>query len=347
VSRGRRTHLALGLLVALGSPAAAQSVEQFYKGRTVTLFVGTAPGGINDLSARLVARHLGRFIPGHPTIVVQTQPGAGGLVIANRMYSVAEKDGSILAKLERALPQLAIQGNPNARFDPIKFTWLGSLSSYAKDAYLMLVNATHPARTIADLQRPGISVSLGADNVASSNYIFALIARDVLGLNVNVVRGYTGAAPLMLAMQSGEIDGQMIGLSPVRTGQRDLWNRHALRPLMQFGRRERLPELADLPTGRELARDDAARALIEFAELPFFMALPFAAPPGIPPDRAEALKAAFMAMCRDPDFVAEAERLGFDVSPIDAAEVQNLIARSAATPHDVIERYNALGTAKN
>ena len=335
----------LGTLAALSTAdsAAAQSVEAFYKGRTVTLLVGTSPGGINDLSARLVARHLGRLIPGNPFIVVQTQPGAGGLVAANRLYRGVDRDGSVLAKLERAVPQLAIQGNRNASFDPTKFTWLGSLSSYANDAYMMLVNASHPAKNVADLHRPDTSVALGGDNAASSNLIFALIAREVLGLNVKLVRGYTGAAPMFYAMQAGELDGQMVGLSSVKTGQRDLWERHAFRPLMQFGRTTRLKELADLPTGRELTHDANALALIEFAELPFFMALPFAAPPDIPADRAAALQRAFMAMCRDPAFLEEAEKIGFDVSPIDAAEVQRLLARSAATSKDVIARYNALG----
>ena len=137
----------------------AQSVEQFYKGRTVTLIVGFAPGGINDISGRLVARHLGRFIPGQPTVVVQNLPGAGGLVTANRLFNVAENDGSVIAGLGRAVPQLAIQGHPNANFDPLKFTWLGSLSSYADDAYLMLVNAKHPAKSVADLGSPAIRSS--------------------------------------------------------------------------------------------------------------------------------------------------------------------------------------------
>jgi tripartite-type tricarboxylate transporter receptor subunit TctC len=207
----------------------------------------------------------------------------------------------------------------------------------------MLVNASHPAKTAADLHRPDIAVALGGDNAASSNLIFALIAREVLGLNVKLVRGYTGAAPMFYAMQAGELDGQMIGLSSVKTGQRDLWERHVFRPLLQFGRTTRLKELADLPTGRELTNDTNALALIAFAELPFFMALPFAAPPDIPADRAAALQTAFMAMCRDPAFLDEAEKIGFDVSPIDAAEVQRLLARSAATPRDVIERYSALG----
>ena len=330
---------------ALSMPhaAAAQSVESFYKGRTVTMLVGTSPGGINDISARLVARHLSRFSAGNPTIIVQNNPGGGGLVTANRLYFNSDKDGSVLAKLERAVPQLAIQGHPNAQFDPAKFTWLGSLSSYADDAYLMLVNAQHAAKTVADLKTPGIEVVLGADNAASSNLIFAVIAKEVLGLNVNVVRGYTGAAPLFLAMQRGELDGQMVGLSSVRTGQRDLWMRRAFRPLMAFGRTSRHPEFPDMPIGHELARDPAALSLIEFAELPFFMALPFAAPPDIPPDRARALQAAFMAMCADKGFIDEAEKLGIDMSPIDGGAISRLLTRTAATPKDVIARYNAIG----
>jgi tripartite-type tricarboxylate transporter receptor subunit TctC len=345
----KRTALLLlvcGLCVGLQATqhADAQSVEPFYRGRTITMLVGTSPGGINDISARLVARHLSRFLPGNPTIVVQNNPGGGGLVTANRLYVNSDKDGSVLAKLERAVPQLAIQGNSNAQFDPAKFTWLGSLSSYANDAYLMLVNANHPARTVADLKTT--RVVLGADNAASSNLIFAVIVKEVLGLNVSVVRGYTGAAPLFLAMQRGELDGQMVGLSSVRTGQRDLWTKGAFRPLMAFGRDRRHPEFADMPIGRELAGDAAARALIEFAELPFFMALPFAAPPGLPPDRAKALQTAFMAMCRDNAFVEEAETLGIDMSPIDGAAILTLLARTAATPSDVIARYNAIGERK-
>lgn len=338
--------LAVALLIGLSAGAAAQPVEQFYRGRTMTLLVGTSPGGINDISARLVARHLGRFIPGNPNIIVQNLPGGGGLVTANRLYNAAERDGTVIAKLERAVPQLAVQGNRNANFDPLKFTWLGSLSSYADDAYLLLVNAAHPAKNAADLKQGGISLTIGADNLASSNLIFGLIAKEVLGLNINVVRGYTGAAPMFLAMQSGELDGQMIGLSSVRSGQRDLWARGTFHALIQFGRTQRLPEFADIPTGRELAPDNASAALIEFAELPFFMALPFAAPPGLPADRAAALAAAFTAMCRDKTFVEDAETIGLDLSPIDGAEVANLIGRSMATPKPVIARYNALGTPK-
>jgi tripartite-type tricarboxylate transporter receptor subunit TctC len=324
------------------SPARAQTVEQFYKGRTVSLIVGFAPGGINDIAGRLVARHLGRFIPGHPNVVVQNLPGAGGLVTANRLYNTAEKDGSVIAGLGRAVPQLAIQGFPNASFEPLKFTWLGSLSSYADDAYLMLVNAKHPAKSVGDLSKLPASIKLGTDRAGASNLVFSLIAKEVLGLNVDLVRGYSGAAPIFLAMLNGELDGQMIGLSSVKSGQRDLWNRKEVRPLVQFGRAMRLAELPDVPTGRELTSDPAALALIEFAELPFFMALPFIAPPGLPVDRARALQTAFMQMSKDESFVDEAKRLGLDISPVDGEAILKLLERSAATPKDVIARYNAL-----
>jgi tripartite-type tricarboxylate transporter receptor subunit TctC len=339
-----RTTLMLAALTLTLSVAGveAQPVEQFYRGRNLTLIVGFAPGGINDISARIVGRHLGRFIPGQPSIVVQNMPGAGGLGAANRMYNVAEKDGSVIAGLGRSVPQVAIQGNPNASFDPLKFTWLGSLSSYTNDAYLMLVIARHSAKVVADVNKPGMAVNLGTDRAGATNVVFSLIAREVLGLQVNLVRGYQGAAPIFLAMQSGEVDGQIIGLSSVLAGQRDLWNRGELRPLLQFGRLARLPAFPDVPTGRELATDPKAQALLEFAELPFFMALPFVAPPDIPADRARALQTAFMAMCRDEAFLEDAKKLGLDISPIDGEAIVRLLARAGATPKDVVERFNEI-----
>jgi tripartite-type tricarboxylate transporter receptor subunit TctC len=337
-----------GLAVGAAAHAAcAQSVEQFYKGRQVTMVVGTSPGGINDISARFVARHLGEYIPGKPAIVVENQPGAGGITSANRLANVFPRDGSVIAKLERAVPLLAIQGDPNVHFDPLKLTWLGSLSSYAQDAYLMLIMATNPIQSVDEIKQTGKSVTLGGDNAASSNVIFATIAKEVLGLNVKIVSGYTGAAPLFLAMQRGEIDGQVVGFSSVRTGQRDLWTHHAFRALMQFGRSTRLADFSDIPTGHELTKDPQALALLDFADLQFSISLPFAAPPGVPADRTKALQTAFMQMCADPAVLSEAQKLGIDMSPIDGSAVLKSIAQASATPREVIERYNSLvGPAK-
>jgi tripartite-type tricarboxylate transporter receptor subunit TctC len=338
--------LSMGLVAM--QQAAAQSVEQFYKGKTVAVLVGTSPGGINDITARFAARHLSRFIPGNPTLNVQYTPGGGGLVTANRIFNTSERDGTVLAKLERATPQLAVQGHPQVQFDPMKLVWLGSLSSYADDAYLMLINPDHPAKSVNDIKPGGTQkVTLGANNAASSNLIFGVIAKEALHLNVNIVRGYTGAAPLFLAMQRKEIDGQLVGISSVKTGQRAMWEKRAFRALVQFGRTSRHAEFPDVPTGRELTTDPAMLALIEFAEIPFFMSLPFVAPPGVPADRVKALQDAFMAMCRDKAVLEEAAKLGIDMSPIDADAILKLVARMAATPKDVIARYKAISSEKN
>src|SRR5262249_19133391 len=151
-------------------------------------------------------------------------------------------------------------------------------SSYRDDAYLLTIMARSPVRSVNDLKTQKLSIHLGAMTPGTTNFTFAYIAKNVLGLNIDIVRGYPGAAPIFLAMQAGEADGQVIGLAAIKAGQPALWNSGELRPLVQFARTTPLPELPDIPVGRDLAPDDNARALIEFAELPFFMALPFAGP---------------------------------------------------------------------
>jgi tripartite-type tricarboxylate transporter receptor subunit TctC len=154
-SQVSRSTLLLGLAATFAAVTSthAQTVEQFYKGRTINFLVASAPGGINDLMARLISRHLGGHIPGKPALVVQNMQSAG-LVLANRLYANAEKDGTTIAILERGTPQLAVQGDPNARFDPLKMGWLGSVSSYANDAYVFWVNSGFHAKTVADLKQP-------------------------------------------------------------------------------------------------------------------------------------------------------------------------------------------------
>ena len=328
-----------GGAVALASGSAhAQSVESFYKGKTITLFVATSPGGNYDLNGRLVSRHLGRFIPGNPSIVVQNVPGAGGLLMANRLANTIERDGLTISIMERGTPQTAYEGDVNARFDPLTLTWLGSLSSYATDSYLLLVNDKNPARSVDDLRT--MRTRLGGDAPGSTNLTFAIIARDLLKLNVQVIRGYHGAAPMFLAMQSGELDGQIIGMGSVRGAQQTLWNTKQVRPLLQFGRLTRHPDLPDVPTARELVKDPAELALLEFAEIPFFLALPFVAPPNIPADRAQALQTAFMKMVADPLFLEDAERSKFEISAIDGKAVRALVQKMADTPKDVVKRYS-------
>jgi tripartite-type tricarboxylate transporter receptor subunit TctC len=352
------THLALrrrawplgliaGAMLATVQGASAQTIEQFYRGRTITFLVASAPGGINDLVARLMSRHLGNHIPGKPTLVVQNLQAAG-LVLANRIYAGAEKDGTVIAIIERGTPQLAIQGEPNARFDPLKMTWLGSVSSYAHDAYILWVNASFAAKTVADLKPPNtLTARVGTTGAGATNLVFTQISKDVLGLNVQNVRGYRGAANAFLAQQRGEIDGQVVGLSSVKVGQPALYKAGFLRPLIAFARTARFPDYPDVPTGRELAGNPKAEAILAFAEAPFFMALPIVAPPDLPPERARALQNAFMAMTRDPAFIEEANKMNLERSPIDGEAVRRIIAQMSETPKDVIAQFNEIVGVKH
>lgn len=337
----------LGLWVAANRPGAAQTTEQFYKGKTINFLVASVPGGVNDLTARLIARHLGRHLPGNPNIVVQNLQSSG-LALANRIYNTPGADGLTIGIVERGAPQVAIMGDTNARFDPLKITWLGSVSSYGNDAYTLSVNSSFYAKTVDDLRtsdRP--SAKIGSTGAGATNGIFTNIAKDVLGLNIQHVRGYRGAADVFLAQQRNELDGQVVGLASIKVGQQALWQAGAFRPLIMFGRTTRFAEFPDVPTGRELTKDPKVLRLLDFAEAPFFMALPLVAPPGLPAERAAALQSAFMAMVKDPAFVAEAQKMNLELSPIDGEAVRKVIAQMQATPPEVIEQFKTIAGAKN
>jgi len=348
-----RSHCAMAALVCgagfvmlLMQGAGAQSVEEFYKGRTVKLIVPSATAGINDLAGRLVSKHIGRFIPGQPAITVENKPREGGHGLLNEFTATTPRDGSVIAIVQRAVPLLAIQGDPQAKFDPQAFTWLGSLSSFADDAYMLVVNSTHPAKTVDDLRKPGVSATIGTDVPGSTNLTFALIPKLSFGLNLTIKEGYVGAAAISAAQRKSEVDGQVISLVSISANQSQMWTSKAVRPLIQFGRTTRHPQLPDVPTGRELTKDPKVIALLDFAELPFFMALPFLAPPRLPQDRAAALRTAFMSMCKDPAFLDEAKRAKLDISPIDGEAVRALLAKAAAAPKEVVELYNQISGVK-
>jgi tripartite-type tricarboxylate transporter receptor subunit TctC len=329
-------------IAGTASPVFAQSAEQFYRGRTVTLLIPTAPGGINNLSGRLVAKHLGRFIPGNPTIVAENRESGGGLALANSFANGAPKDGSVIAILQRGVAQLAIQGDKSAKFDPLALTWLGSLSSFATDAYILIVNARHPAKTVKDLAPPAPPALIGGDDPGSTNLTFALVARDALKLNIEVKDGFGGAPGMFFAMKQGDLDGQVIGLNSIRANQAALWNAKEVRVLLQFGRKTRHPLLRDVPLASELTKDPASLSVIALTEAPLYMALPFLAPAGIPSDRAAALRAAFMTMVKEKDFLADAEKAKLDITPIDGNAVLDILVKMAATPKDVIAQYNRI-----
>jgi len=340
------TRRAAILLFALAATAAhAGEVADFYKGKQVKLIVGYGPGGGYDVYARLVARHLGKYIPGNPLVIVQNMPGAGSLRAVNYLYTAAPRDGTTLAAFSRDMPLLGlIGGNSNVEFDPRKFTWLGSSSSYGNDAYLMFVRKDAAVKSIADARRPGgPPLVLGGTAEGSSGNDVAAVLRDALGLNIKQVLGYPDSNALYLAVDRKEVDGRDAGYSSVKSSHPQ-WlklgsNMHVL---VQFGRATRHPDFPDVPTARKLAQTDEGRALIELAEIPYRLSRPFAAPPGVPADRAKALQAAFLAVHKDPEYLKEAAKLNVDVSPIDGAEALAAINRIAAAPPALLDKMKAL-----
>jgi tripartite-type tricarboxylate transporter receptor subunit TctC len=336
--------LLLALAWAIGCSAGA-AAEDFYKGKTISLVVANAAGGGYDLYARLLARHIGRHIPGNPSIIVKYQGGAGGLVMANAMYGATPRDGLTIGLMARANPLERILGNPAAQFENEAFTWLGTASSYQNDAYCLFVRADSPVRSIADAQRTTRPLVFGGVAAGGTDTDLLLVARSVFGLNLKLVRGYAGVPDINLAMRRGEVDGQASGISALRNSFGDWLAQGKLRFLVQFGHDTRWSGLPDVPTAHELAAPDD-RGLIDLAELPLKMARPFIAPPGLPPERAVILEQAFMATQADPAYLAEAKDLQIDISPLSGEDVQHLLQVLAHSPPALIARYQEILASK-
>ena len=336
------------LILALACSAArADAAADFYRGKVISLIVGYGPGGGYDLFARMMARYLGKYIPGNPSIVVQSMPGAGSLRATNFLYNVAARNGLTIGTIGRDMPLLAILGtNAGAQFDLRKLTWLGSSSDFSKDAYILMVRKDAPVKSIEEARRAGgPPLVLGATGEGSTGTDVPILLRDTLGLNIKLVTGYPDNGAIFLAIDRGEVNGRTVDLSSVRALKPEwLGPGSDMRSLVQFARATRHPDFADVPTARELARNDKARALIEFAELAYKMSRPFVAPPNVPADRAKALQAAFLAVHRDPQYLEEAAKFRIEVSPIGGDEVLQAIEQMAAAPPDILEQMRRLFT---
>lgn len=332
-------------LIGGAGSAAAQQGTSFFKGKQVSLIVGYGPGGGYDVYGRLVARHIGRFLPGQPAVVVQNMPGAGSLVATNYLYRIAPKDGSVFGIFARNMPLVGLIGNKqNVKFDPLHFTWLGSSTSFANDAYVLLVRKSAAVSTLEALRKPGgPPLVIGSTSEGASSDAIPHVMREMMGLNIKAISGYTDSGQLFLAMDRGEVDGRTVGLSAVRANKAGWLSPDGpMRVLVAFGRSVRHPDFPDVPIARELAKGERERRLIEAIEMPYRIARPFAAPPGVPQERARSLQAAFSATHADKQFLAEAEKAGIDISAIDSAAVLELIRRVAETPPEMLRAIEKL-----
>ncbi len=330
----------------LAAPQArADDVADFYRGKRINLIVSYGTGGGYDVYARVLAKYMSKHIPGNPNIIIQNMPGAGSLRGANYIYNVAARDGTVFGTFARNIALIGqLKTNQNVQYDPAKFTWLGSSSSLANDAYVLLVRRDAKVKSIEEARRAGgPPIIIGSTAEGASSDAMGVLLREWLGFNLKVIPGYTDSGVLFLAIERGEVEGRTVGLSSVRANKPDWLKPNGLgRVMVVFGRSSRLSDYPDIPMARELAKSPEDRNLIEILEIPYALSRPFAAPPDIPPDRAKALQDAFMATHKDPAYLAEAQKIGIEVSPISGDDIRQLIDRIARTPADQLKRIEKL-----
>lgn len=329
--------LLLGICMAV-APARglAEGLADAFKGKTVNLMVGFGPGGANDVWARSIARYIGKHWPGAPTVVVQNQPGAGGLTLMNQLYAVSPKDGTVIGLVNRGIPLEPLLGGQGTQFDAQKMTWLGSPD---RDITVCAARKDAAVKTMADLFKTELVV--GATGSGADTAIYPEFLTELLGMKFKTVKGYKGSNDIILAMERGEVQGICVAYDSL-----------ARQPIAKEGRVNVLfqaamqadPKLRDVPVGLELARNQEERQALQLFFARVALGRPFVAPPGMAADRVGMIRKAFMDTMADAELMAEAQKQGLSVDAIPGEELEKLIALAYQTPPDVVARAaKALG----
>jgi tripartite-type tricarboxylate transporter receptor subunit TctC len=323
---------ALITLATLSSAHAQEDVAAFYKGRQMTMLVGSGAGGTYDVSARILARHIVRHIPGNPTMVVQNQPGAGGLTVANQMFNTAPQDGSVIALVNNGVPTSPFLTPEPVRFDPVKLSWLGATN---RETQIVVVWHTAPITTMDELFSKEVVVGGVAPGTATVDY--PVITNSILGTKFKIVSGYAGTPAVNLAMERGELQGDAArGWVTAKAQDIQFIRDKKFRIIAQYGARKAadLPDVPLMPDGKTEADKQALALLYSRQEY----GRPFFAPPNVPPARLAALRAAFDATVKDPEFLTDAKTALWETELVTAAELDALTKRLAATPPEVAAR---------
>lgn len=337
----RMTLRLLGIFVAafFALPLAqAQSVEEFYAGKDITLYIGFSPGGGYDTYGRLVARHIGKHIPGNPTIIPVNMEGAGSLRLANWLYNAAPTDGTAIGAVNRGIPFEPMLGNRKfAQFDPTNFTWLGS--------------ANNETSICASWERTGITkieqlyeqeLFVGGTGPSADDHVFPTLVSGVLGLKMRLVTGYAGGNDVDFAMERGELDGRCGWSWSSVKSTRNTWLENGnINILLQLAL-QKAPDLPDVPLIMDLAQTEEDRQILRLFLLRLVLGRPYIGPPDIPDDRANALRSAFDQMLEDPQFIGEAARSRLEISPVTGEEAQRLVEEAYATPRTLVDRAHGL-----
>ena len=318
---------------AMATSVAAQSVAEFYKGKQLVLIVGAASGGGYDALGRLLARHIGTHIPGNPNVIVQNMPGAGSLQATNHLYNVAPKDGTVFGLVQRDMLVAKAMNAPGIRFEVEKFNWIGNMAS---EIGIVVAWHTSPIKTTDDLFKTEMIV--GGTGPTIDTETSPRLMNSLIGTKFRVVSGYRGTTEVLLAMERGEVMG--LGdwsLSNIRSRNPEMLKQGKIRLLMQTSLKKS-PDLPNVPLVLDFAKSVEDRQVMETFLAQKAVARPVLAPPGVPPDRIQALRAAFMAMAADPEFVKDAGRSRLEVSPTSGEEVERVIADIGRVPPAMMER---------
>jgi tripartite-type tricarboxylate transporter receptor subunit TctC len=331
----------LGVMCALAMSAAsfsrAQTVEEFYRGKTISLVVGYPAGGGYDAYARPFAQNFGRHIPGSPNVIVTNMPGAASLTAMNYLFNVAPRDGTIIGMGARPVFMEPLYGSTLAKFDAQRFTWLGSL---AQEVPLCFAWHTTALKEIQEARNREVIV--GSTGQTSDSFIYPKILNAVLGTKFNVVVGYTDSAQIGLAMERGELDGACgFSYGTIKSARPDWLAKQEINLLLQLTIKKS-PELPKVPLVTDYVTDSASRQLLNLAFGSTGLSRPLLAPPDIPSDRAETLRHAFDETVRDPEFLEEVRRGKLEIDPINGHSVAELLKSIYATPTDVVQKLITL-----
>ena len=317
---------------------AADPLETFYKGRSISLLVGGSAGGGYDSWARAVARFIGKHLPGAPTIVVRNMPGAGGIAALNFLANTAERDGSVIGLVPNNTPVEPLFGAVEARYDAVKLNWLGTPST---ETSVVLVWHNAKVKDLADLKVT--EATMGGSGAQSTPSFYTRLLNEVLGTRMKLINGYQGQNEVFLAMERGEVDGFPSVFFSSLSATRPQWIPQGLaRPIVQYGP-DRIPELADVPFATDLLSNEDDKLLMQAATAAQALGRPFVAPPDVPDDRLAALRQALSESFIDPEFRAAADKLGLIVNaPRSGQQLQEVIAAAYATPSRIVERLRRL-----
>ena len=331
---------AVALLALGGGVARADAVADFYKGRTVTLYVASSAGGGYGLYGQLMAAHFGRFLPGNPTTIPSYMSGAGGLKAANYVYNAAPKDGSALGVLLSPVPVQQYVQDKAAKYDVNKFQWIGVVAPVVQAFTVM---KTAPATTLEGLRKTEIVA--GATGVGSDTYVVPTLANVMLGTKIKIVKGYKGTAAIAQAMEQGEAHAWAGPWTSKAASFPRLLDPKVAVQLFQFGL-ARQEGHKDVPLLTELVQDPQKKKVVAFLSGPTALGRSLVAPPGVPANRLAALRTAFDRMVKDPAFLADAKRRKADVTPMSGKDLQALIREITDVPPSVIAEAKAILTVE-